>query len=317
MVRRTDRWLQVEDPHLGRILVPADELAARVAALGEEITEDYEGRPPLLVGRAQGRVHVHERSLPRTSTCPVEFDFMAVSSYGSRHPHQRRGPHRQGPGHRPHRPARAPGRGHRRQRPHPPLPQAEPAGPQPGQPGDLRPPAAGGAPPTGPASSTSGSRSRPTSSSATASTWRSATATSPTSAPTTKRLRELTDGRWTSSTAHRGSRPRDPGRHRRGPGPRRSPRHAVARGPHVRGDLRRAARGPDQHLDTSPSTPATTRWSWSATSRCPRPASTTWSRSSGRPTWPTSPTTTGGSPACPSWPGWSTPTPVAPRSRSD
>ena len=32
---------------------------------------------------AQGRVHVHERPGPAPSTCPVEFDFMAVSSYGS------------------------------------------------------------------------------------------------------------------------------------------------------------------------------------------------------------------------------------------
>ena len=54
---------------------------------------------------------------------------MAVSSYGSRHQDERRGPHRQGPRPRPDRPPRAPRRGHHRQRPHAPVPAAEPRWP--------------------------------------------------------------------------------------------------------------------------------------------------------------------------------------------
>jgi hypoxanthine phosphoribosyltransferase len=72
----------VEDPHLGRVLVPEDELAARVRALGEEITADYQGRPPLLVGVLKG-AFMFMSDLSRHIALPVEFDFMAVSSYGA------------------------------------------------------------------------------------------------------------------------------------------------------------------------------------------------------------------------------------------
>ena len=54
----------------------------------------------------------------------------------------------------------------------------------------------------------------------------------------------------------------------------------------------------------SPSSPATTRWSWCATSRSTACASTTSSRSAGRPTSPTSRATTAGSPGCRRSPGW-------------
>jgi hypoxanthine phosphoribosyltransferase len=74
--------VKVEDPHLGRILVPAEELAERVAALGAQITEDYQGRPPLLVGVLKG-AFMFMSDLSRHIALPVEFDFMAVSSYGA------------------------------------------------------------------------------------------------------------------------------------------------------------------------------------------------------------------------------------------
>jgi len=72
----------IEDPHLGRVLVPQDELAARVEALGREITADYQGRPPLLVGVLKG-AFMFMSDLSRHIALPVEFDFMAVSSYGA------------------------------------------------------------------------------------------------------------------------------------------------------------------------------------------------------------------------------------------
>src|SRR3989442_13817052 len=64
------------------MVVAEDVLRARVAELGREITADYTGRPPLLVGVLKG-AFVFMSDLSRAIDPPVEFDFMAVSSYGS------------------------------------------------------------------------------------------------------------------------------------------------------------------------------------------------------------------------------------------
>lgn len=55
---------------------------ARIAELGAQITEEYEGRAPLLVGVLKG-AFMFMCDLSRTIDLPVEVDFMAVSSYGS------------------------------------------------------------------------------------------------------------------------------------------------------------------------------------------------------------------------------------------
>lgn len=70
------------DPNLGPVVVAEDKLQARIAELGEEITRDYQGRAPLLVGVLKG-AFVFMADLARAINLPVEFDFMAVSSYGS------------------------------------------------------------------------------------------------------------------------------------------------------------------------------------------------------------------------------------------
>ncbi len=67
---------------VGRVVVAEDELRARVLELGQQITADYAGRPPLLVGVLKG-AFVFMSDLSRAIDLPVEFDFMAVSSYGS------------------------------------------------------------------------------------------------------------------------------------------------------------------------------------------------------------------------------------------
>jgi hypoxanthine phosphoribosyltransferase len=72
----------LNDPYLGRVVVSADELQQRVAELGKEITSDYADRPPLLVGVLKG-AFMFMSDLARAIDLPVEFDFMAVSSYGS------------------------------------------------------------------------------------------------------------------------------------------------------------------------------------------------------------------------------------------
>ena len=72
----------MNDPNIGRIVVEELELQQRIRELGKDLTSDYAGEPAAARRHPQGRVHVHGRSRPRDRP-PVEFDFMAVSSYGS------------------------------------------------------------------------------------------------------------------------------------------------------------------------------------------------------------------------------------------
>lgn len=71
-----------DDPRLGPIVVGADELAERIAELGAAITADYANRPPLLVGVLKG-AFMFMTDLARHIRLPIDFDFMAVSSYGN------------------------------------------------------------------------------------------------------------------------------------------------------------------------------------------------------------------------------------------
>jgi hypoxanthine phosphoribosyltransferase len=70
------------DPSLGEIVVTEADLRERIEQLGKEITGDYLDRPPLLVGVLKG-AFVFMSDLARAIDLPVEFDFMAVASYGS------------------------------------------------------------------------------------------------------------------------------------------------------------------------------------------------------------------------------------------
>jgi hypoxanthine phosphoribosyltransferase len=70
------------DPDLGEVIVAEHDIRTRVAELGKEITADYDGRAPLLVGVLKG-AFVFMSDLARSIDLPVEFDFMAVSSYGA------------------------------------------------------------------------------------------------------------------------------------------------------------------------------------------------------------------------------------------
>jgi len=67
---------------LGRILITREEIAARVTELGEEISRDYDGKDPLLVGVLKGAV-VFLADLMRAVEIPLACDFIAVSSYGA------------------------------------------------------------------------------------------------------------------------------------------------------------------------------------------------------------------------------------------
>ena len=72
----------MRDPAVGEILVQPDELARRVRELGAEISKDYEGREPLLIGVLKGAVFFLS-DLMRSLVVSCEVDFMAVASYGS------------------------------------------------------------------------------------------------------------------------------------------------------------------------------------------------------------------------------------------
>lgn len=72
----------IESPDLGEIVVDSDTLQTRVAELGAQITADYQGRAPLLIGVLKGAA-MFMTDLSRHIALPLEMDFMAVSSYGN------------------------------------------------------------------------------------------------------------------------------------------------------------------------------------------------------------------------------------------
>ncbi len=65
-----------------RILIPTEDLTARVTELGRRIRADYAGRTPVLVGVLKGAV-VFLADLMRAIEAPCECDFIALSSYGA------------------------------------------------------------------------------------------------------------------------------------------------------------------------------------------------------------------------------------------
>jgi hypoxanthine phosphoribosyltransferase len=69
-------------PRVGEVLVGSEDLQRRVSELAAEISRDYEGREPVLIGVLKGAVFFLA-DLMRQLTVPCELDFMAVSSYGS------------------------------------------------------------------------------------------------------------------------------------------------------------------------------------------------------------------------------------------
>ena len=65
-----------------RVLYSEEELEAKCAELGAQISKDYEGKNLLLVSVLKGAV-VFMTDLMRHITVPCSIDFMVVSSYGN------------------------------------------------------------------------------------------------------------------------------------------------------------------------------------------------------------------------------------------
>ena len=63
------------------LLLTAEQIGARVAELGAEISRDYAGKTPILIGVLKGSL-VFMADLARAITTPINVDFMSISSYG-------------------------------------------------------------------------------------------------------------------------------------------------------------------------------------------------------------------------------------------
>ena len=81
------RTIQMTNPppyqdYLSEVLITAEDLQARIAELGAEISRDYQDADLLLVCILRGGV-IFLADLIRSITIPHAIDFMAVSSYGA------------------------------------------------------------------------------------------------------------------------------------------------------------------------------------------------------------------------------------------
>ena len=65
-----------------RVLLTEEQLKARVAELGAQISADYAGKEPVLVSVLRGS-YIFMADLTRAIDLPLSVDFMAVSSYGA------------------------------------------------------------------------------------------------------------------------------------------------------------------------------------------------------------------------------------------
>jgi hypoxanthine phosphoribosyltransferase len=74
--------MKVHQEDIERILLTHEQIQGRVAQLGAQVTSDYAGSDLLLVGVLKG-AFVFMADLSRHVHLPMEFDFMAVSSYGA------------------------------------------------------------------------------------------------------------------------------------------------------------------------------------------------------------------------------------------
>ncbi|HEX6729470.1 MAG TPA: phosphoribosyltransferase family protein, partial [Pyrinomonadaceae bacterium] len=72
---------EFSNPNLN-VLIPAEKIQARIKELGAEITRDYAGRNPLLIGVLKGACFFLS-DLLRAIDTRLSIEFMAISSYGS------------------------------------------------------------------------------------------------------------------------------------------------------------------------------------------------------------------------------------------
>jgi len=74
-------WFQHLNEEVGEVLIDSETIQRRVRELGAEITRDYQGKTPHLIGILKGASIFHA-DLVRAIDLGVSLDFMAVGSYG-------------------------------------------------------------------------------------------------------------------------------------------------------------------------------------------------------------------------------------------
>jgi hypoxanthine phosphoribosyltransferase len=74
--------MSVVHEDIEEVLITSEQIQEKIAHLAKQITDDYRNRDLLLVGVLKG-AFVFMSDLARHIELPLEFDFMAVSSYGS------------------------------------------------------------------------------------------------------------------------------------------------------------------------------------------------------------------------------------------
>jgi len=74
--------MEAHQNDIEQVLITEEQIQQKIAEVGEQLSADYEGRDLLLVGVLKG-AFVFMADLSRHVRLPMEFDFMAVSSYGA------------------------------------------------------------------------------------------------------------------------------------------------------------------------------------------------------------------------------------------
>lgn len=74
--------MSTQKGHIGETLLTEEQIRTRIQELAQAITQDYKDRDLLLVGVLKG-AFILMSDLAKEVALPLEFDFMAVSSYGS------------------------------------------------------------------------------------------------------------------------------------------------------------------------------------------------------------------------------------------
>jgi hypoxanthine phosphoribosyltransferase len=77
-----DTSMKVFEQDIEEVLLTHEQIQSKAAELGAQISADYAGSDLLLVGVLKG-AFMFMADLSRHITLPMEFDFMAVSSYGA------------------------------------------------------------------------------------------------------------------------------------------------------------------------------------------------------------------------------------------
>ena len=76
----TEHIAQLTDD-IAEVLITEQQIQERIAALGAQISTDYAGKDPLLVGVLRG-VFIFMADLVRAITIPIDIDFIGITRYG-------------------------------------------------------------------------------------------------------------------------------------------------------------------------------------------------------------------------------------------